>query len=300
MDLEKQEFEKFQFFDLESESIWKMLAVISVFPMAHLHTSSSFLQFIIALYCKLLNTKLIITYHGNLGRFGAFKNLLTGLSVWLSHTTVVLNSSSLKMATKWNSNSILISAFIRPFNVVPLRQDILQNVLGIKSKYKYMFCTNAGNVTFDKNGHEIYGISDLISVFEEMAKSCLIISDPTGNYQKYIRMKRKVPLPENILFITYYHDFCGILELSDAFIRNTTTDGDSISIREALFYHTVAFASDCVPRPMGCRLYNDIFRMDFENKLEEALKNPEEKYQDTNSEDTTGKLISIYNGLAIR
>ena len=46
--------------------------------------------------------------------------------------------------------------------------------------------------------------------------------------------------------------------ISTAFIRNTSTDGDSISIKESLSLKTSVYATQVTDRPLGVNLYTDI------------------------------------------
>ena len=289
--LEKRNYKHFHFIDLGMESIWKLACKILRYKAIHLHTSNPYLNLVVAIYCFLLRKRLIITLHGNWNRFGFAKNSATRMAVFLSYKTLVQNTFSLKNALNWNSKATLISSFLPPGNVVPLDPILREDLLNFKSRFNLTFCTNAWNVTFDKHGKEIYGICDLIGIFENTPNCCLLISDPSGNYERFARNKFTT-LPYNVLFIKESHDFCNVLKLSDAFIRNTTTDGDSISIHEAMFYEIPVFASNCVPRPAGCILFNDIQKIDLEMRLESYRgENKMPKVAD----DTTSQLIQIYN-----
>ena len=64
---------------------------------------------------------------------------------------------------------------------------------------------------------------------------------------------------DNIFFIDYPHPYFEVLKHSDFFIRNTSTDGDALSVKEALWLGVPALCSDVVDRPEGVRLfkYND-------------------------------------------
>jgi hypothetical protein len=46
-----------------------------------------------------------------------------------------------------------------------------------------------------------------------------------------------------------------VFRKTDVFLRPTATDGDSVSVRECLFYGATVLASDAVPRPDGCVTY---------------------------------------------
>jgi hypothetical protein len=93
--------------------------------------------------------------------------------------------------------------------------------------------TVASDVSFDKFGNEIYGISELLRYFGDVHDSLLIIADPTANYKKYIS-KNYPNLLCNGYFINEKINFHELLKISDVFIRNTSTDGDSLSLREAI------------------------------------------------------------------
>ena len=68
-------------------------------------------------------------------------------------------------------------------------------------------------------------------------------------------MKKHGFLPDNIFFITYSHDFFEVINLTDALLRATTMDGDSLSINEALYFNKDVITSNVVDRPNGCILY---------------------------------------------
>ena len=74
-------------------------------------------------------------------------------------------------------------------------------------------------------------------------------------------------------------------------IRATSTDGDSLSVREALDSGVRVLATDCVDRPDGVTLfkYNDVV------SLSDALRF---KYVDgenhTCSDDVIGSIVKLY------
>lgn len=265
--LRNRDYDSFCFYDFKKKSVWNIFLKIPQYKTVHLHTSHVYFQLIIAVYCRLFNSRSIITYHGNWGRYGFLKNFAAGLSARFAFEALVQNQESLIKVQKWNKNAILLSAYIPPINVLPPDNYVFRDVLTLKAKYKYLFCTNASNLTFDKNGQEIYGILQLITNISCTGASALVISDPSGIYKNYAIHSLK-EIPENVLFITGAHDFWNVLKLSNAFIRNTTTDGDSISIHEAISCQVLVFATACVSRPPECILFTDITKIDFVKELQ--------------------------------
>ena len=98
----------------------------------------------------------------------------------------------------------------------------------------------------DKYGQEIYGVSELIAFFSERPSWGLVISDPSGTYKK-----KNYLLPKNILILDSPHSFQKVFDYADCFIRYTSTDGDSLSIHEALDFGLSVVATDVVDRPHG-------------------------------------------------
>ncbi|SFB41648.1 glycosyltransferase [Algoriphagus aquimarinus] len=246
---------QFTYFDLKRKSKIKLFILIWKSKVVHLHTSNSYFRFFVVLYCRLLLKKIIFTFHGNLGRYNLFRNLIDKLSILFSNYPIVINFDSFNISYKINSETKLISAFIPQSSIVPL-EDNLNTYLNVKStEYQYIFCTNAFDVSYDKFGNEVYQILELVNVFaeSELNNQYLIISDPSGNYNKFL-IKKGIKVPENILFINFPHDFNAVLKKSDCFIRYTTTDGDSLSVKEALMLNKNVIASDVVQRPYGVQL----------------------------------------------
>ncbi len=66
-----------------------------------------------------------------------------------------------------------------------------------------------------------------------------------------LRSAPNVFLVEEVSSRTFY----GLLESSDAFVRATSQDGDSVALREAVSCGVAIVASDCVVRPHGAELF---------------------------------------------
>lgn len=245
----------FSFVSLNPRALAKSYKILLAAKFIHVHTSNVYVRFSFALLCKILKTKLITTYHGNLKRFSPIPNLIDTISLKMTNCPIVLNEYSLGIAKKINRRASLIPAFIPPGNheiQKPLPKSISNKLENFD--YKNCFCTNAYAVNFDKNGCEIYGIIDLVTIFQKHNQLGLIISDPSGAYKKYFS-QNKIQLSENILIIAEPHSFLPILKFSNCFIRATSTDGDSLSIKEALYFDKKVIASDCVSRPTSCITY---------------------------------------------
>ncbi|HEV7381204.1 MAG TPA: hypothetical protein VGN64_15510 [Dyadobacter sp.] len=280
------------FLDLKRTSITGVIHAILSHPVIHLHTSNTYLQFLITLLTRFLNRKLIITFHGNMGRYGNFRDILTKLCCKYCTVPIVQNEYSYQKAINLNTRTILLSAYIQARIQTPLSPTTALLIEAFTYKYDYLFCTNASTLSFDRSELEIYGIGDLTDVFANLPKAGLIISDPSGRYIRYIGTKNA--LPPNICFISTPHDFLSILDYADCLIRNTTTDGDSISIHEALEKGVIVMATDCVSRPVGCRTYRHISNLDLIAELKSAQRDQCCSTGESNA-NVTNALVDLYD-----
>lgn len=223
--------------------------------IVHLHTSNSFLRFMLSLYCLVWKIPLILTIHGNLGRFGWLGNLFDTLAVYMARVPVILNEESLCRAIKFNPHSVQISSFLPPLEIESIPEPMVADVKRMANDYRLLFCTSAYRLNYDSYGNEIYGILDLVKIFQALSAYALVISDLSGDYSSHF-MKIGLKLPENVYIIDGQHPFIPVLKMCDVYIRATSTDGDSLALKEALFYRKPVIATNVVSRPKSCLLYN--------------------------------------------
>lgn len=258
----------FEFYDLKNFSLISLYSSIRRHTYAHLHTSSPYLRLFFAILSNLCRTKSILTIHGNLLRFGVIKNISDKFSIKLCSYPIVINKNSYNIAIKLNKNTKLYSAYIPSIIEEPLPSDLVDSISELKKKYSRIIVTNAYNRSFDKDGAEIYGIDFLINLFKTETEYAFIISDPSGSYYShYYDMCKKA---DNILIINYPHSFIKILEHSNYYIRNTSTDGDSLSIHEAIDMGVRVFATDVVDRPDDVIIFKRDDKYDLLSQLKKT------------------------------
>lgn len=241
---------KFSFCSTQQGYVSNILKSSKNHQVVHLHISNSKLRiFLIFILRFILRKKVIITVHGKIGKHKGFVDYnLDKLALRLVNIPILLNNTTFELSRKINSKSVIFTPFIPPLN------KILDLSLTLKDKLdtfllhsNQIFCTNASSLAYDQTGNEIYGITSLVKVFSELNEDKkLIISDPTGKNLDYC--KKNLTITKNIFFITQPHNFSGIIDLSNCFIRATTTDGDSLSVKESLHFKTPVIASNCIER----------------------------------------------------
>lgn len=262
----------YRFIDLKDTPKIKILKEFIIADKIHLHTSNVYLRFVLSLLGAVMSKKFDYTLHGDLGRYKSkFANLLDLWSLKLARRPVLLNKKSYAKGVQLNRQSVLGTSFIPPEeDRDQLPEDLKLFLSKIRRGTKRIYCTNAYNLSYDKTGKEIYGIFHLISIFSELSHLGLVISDPSGAYKKIIQEQR-CRIPENIFIISRPHSFYKVIEACDGTIRNTSTDGDSISVKESLYLNKLTFCSNVVSRPKGAIIFQ---QDELKNILKAIETNP--------------------------
>jgi len=156
-------------------------------------------------------------------------------------------------------------------------------------------------------GHDLYGIDmmiELVSLLKENYPNIgLILSINGGQKADVERLVDECRDRVGNHFLVVQEslpDISRILRSSDLFVRPTSTDGDSVSVREALYLGTPVVASDAVPRPNECRVFLTRDIDDFAKSVRQALVDlPELKKQVEATElpDNAREHMKVYKQL---
>lgn len=273
------------FLDYKSVPVWRMLGEMRRFDLIHLNVSNPVLLFFLVLYCRLLSRKVMLTLHGNYGRFGLVKNWMVRQSLRMATIPVVINSESYAACRGFNDGMKLIPAFIPPQEDEVLQDEVIALLGRLRAEGKTIVSTNASNVAYDASGNEIYGVDFLVRHFLDSEDSALIVSDPSGNYKR----RYQDVVSQSVFFIGYPHPYYEVLKRVDCFVRNTSTDGDALSVKEAMNLGVKVLCTDVVDRPRGVSL----FRYCDEASFEMAMKQAGNVACDV--EDASVKLLQLYH-----
>ena len=261
---------EYAFKDSRGNSLLSLLRDIKQYDLVHFNLSNPVLQFVLVVYSRIIGKKVVMTLHGNYGRFGWLKNSMVRIAIRCATVPIVINEQSYEACKKLNKRIQLIPAFIPPQKEEPLQNEAVELLERLHTEGRKIFSTNASNVAQDKFGQDIYGVDFLIDYFQDKKEDALVISDPTGNYKKrYCNLQF-----DNIFFIDYPHPYFEVLKRADYFIRNTSTDGDALSVKEALWLGVPALCTDVVDRPKGVRL----FKYNDKDSFEECLNSNDAQY----------------------
>lgn len=160
------------------------------------------------------------------------------------------------------------SAFIPPDlnnedSIIDKYPSAIKSLLTIKGNF--IVIASAFKPNLGPNGEDIYNLSETINCFrslsDEFPNLYFLFAIAHFDDTDFSRIIEKninellISRP-NVLLLCDQNELWPLFKKSVLFIRPTTTDGDSISVRESLFFNCPVIASDVVPRPDGVILLN--------------------------------------------
>lgn len=278
---------QYAFKDYKSCKPWIVLKDISKAEIIHFHISNPVYLYILVMCSRILGKTTIMTLHGDYGRFNWLKNWFVRRSIKTVNVPIVINEKSYNSCKSFNKNLRLITAFIPPLGKQLLQKEIISLLELQHRNKKTVISTNAFNVSYDKDGNDTYGIDFLVKFFEYSEDMVLVVSDPSGNYHK----KYAGLISESIIFVDYPHPYFELLKNVDAFVRNTSTDGDALSVKESLYLGLPTFCTDVVDRPEGVCTFKYSDRESFNKCLNSIGSKPLPQCKIDNGAE---KLIELY------
>lgn len=268
---------------------------------------------------KILKKKLILTFHGNEVFWKECNNLYKKLLIYnykkLDKIICVnLNVKNELIGYGINKNKIeVISAYINPVENEYDFINIPESVWRFINNSNFLISAN-GWVRF-YNNQDLYGIDMLIELIRKLKNAgynvSLLIALLGINmqnhseklyYEELINKIKEYNLQSNIMiFEVNDTEFYPILKKSKLFLRPTNTDGDAVSIREALYYKVVTIASDIVERPEGTILCRTRDVDELYIKTIDVIENYniyKEKIKDIKQPNNSEKLLGVYKELS--
>jgi glycosyltransferase involved in cell wall biosynthesis len=228
-----------------------------------------------------------------------------------STTILIVVNSNIKefcLSIGIHPNKIfLIPAFIPPVFEKEEINEIPREIWDFLDQHNPIISANAFKITIFK-GEDVYGIELCMDLCYKLKQNwnnlgLMFFLPEIGDRQYFSYLQKRIielKLQNNFLFVTQPVQMYPILWKSDIFVRPTITDGDSVSIREALYYGIPVVASDCVIRPKEVILFQNGNKEQFIEKVTEVLENYS-KYKNLVDSieivDEAEKIIKIYSNL---
>lgn len=257
--------------------------------------------------------KIIITIHGESFIFSIknanwLKKKIIKLSLQNTAHIIAVNDKIYRSLIEFGIETRKISivpAFIPPSNQTKDYLEIPEEIWTFMSNHYPILSANAYNLSFHE-GKDLYGIDLCIELCNNLRYKfpnigfivCIALIDDMHYFNQLMEHVNKLGLERNFVFIAQRLNFYPILMKCNVFIRPTNTDGDALSIREALYYGIPVIASDVIDRPNGSIIFFNRNINDLTQKTMDLLENYA-KYKTENipfkNEDNFLKIMEIYN-----
>lgn len=249
----------------------------------HYHIPSVKPKRIIGFFNRILPKKglRLLTQHGAANRLfeKANGNIVSTLNTFDAIICVKKNDAAFMKDKGVNTTLIEIPAFIPPklkdedFSLIP------EHVWNFMKSHKPIISLNGANYNLI-NGRDLYGMDLTVELLERLIQNYpdigFVFFRPyvrkgiLDDIKNYIETRN---LTKNILIVHDSVPFYPVLLKSDIFLRPTLTDGDAVSIREAIHFKIPTLTSDAVERPDGCVLFKKGSLDDLYDKTIMMLEN---------------------------
>lgn len=212
-----------------------------------------------------------------------------------------------------NENKIeVIPEYVKPFKTKEDFESIPESVWEFVNNANFLIAAN-GWIRF-YNNEDLYGVDMLIDLIYELNKKNIHVSlifallgtesQSMEEKQYYYDLKIKIKelgIEDDIfIFESKNKEFYPILQKSQLFIRPTNTDGNSVSVMEAIDLKIPCITSDACPRPEGTVLFKTRDIEDLVEKSIEVIENYKfykEKAQDSVLENNAEGLLELYKNI---
>lgn len=270
-------------FNIRRINFWGYFRHFSKCKLISIHSGLNSLRLINILSGKLLGKKVVLTIHAypELKRgFGRkFDEFLFGLC---DHIISVNNEILGRVSLPGHKTSVQY-AFLPPVmkeeKALPVTLIALLDAQ--KAKGNTIICSNAWRLDRFRD-QDLYGVDMCIKAAKSFKEGgynfhfIFNISTIDMYGQQFNVYKDEIQaagLENDFSLINEELSFVKLMEKSDIVVRPTNTDGDSLSIREAIYLNKPVISSDVVERPEGTILFKNRDQGDFESKLKYIMGN---------------------------
>jgi len=272
----------------------------------HSHTHSWKDRAALVFISRMRRKKIIFTFHSlreERNDLTIFEKILVKYVLKKSNIILTAGENERNKLLKWggiNANVRVIPTFIPP------KREKFYIPMFIKkfiNAHKIIITANGSNMNFYK-GDDLYGLDMFIDLCAKLKKDydigfiyCLTEITDKNYYNKIINLINDFKLQDNFILVNENIELWPIIEKSNLFIRPSNSDGDSISVREALYYRVPVIASDVIIRPEGIILFKSRDNKDLYNKVVSVLDNYniiKEKIVKIKAKDYAREILEIY------
>ncbi len=267
--------------------LWRMMTGGA--KVIHIHTSRNLIRVLSAMVCRLAGKKLVITVHGESLANGLGKGS-TPLSRWFIRRA--MRRADHVFGVNDDVRRVCLDIGVAPERVTTLPAFIplpAEKVSAEKLPPEVASFVAAHSPTIVGagwfgaiiNGQDVYrfdfmlrSLARLRQQFPTLGQVILVSgTHDDAAREKTMALRDELGLAEHVLFVDSVPTdvACSIYDACDVFVRPTTSDGDSVALREAMHLGKPSVVSNAVPRPAGGVLFRTDDLDDYVTKLSAVL-----------------------------
>ena len=250
-------------FNLRSHRPASYFRMLMCADLVHIHSSDWRLRFFHMLVALVLAKPAVVTLHSHrhASRF------IIRADRWVLRRAAQRIFVSERLAQKFkfdDGRSHIMPAFLPPAWALepPLPPEVSALIRQKKQQGFTIAVSNASRLDiFD--GVDLYGLDLCLAACETLKQTgstvvfLFVVSTPSERLAEINRQIKKSELQNVFYVIQDKLSFLRLIKAADVVVRATSSDGDSLTVREGLLLNRPVVASDCVPRPAGVQLFRN-------------------------------------------
>ena len=272
------------------------------YDIIHCHVSGGYRKFYLSLFKKLYkNASLIYTIHGDVGKLLNDKKSIKALNS-ADGVICVQQGDSIKLR-KLLSDSVHLRDIPAFFVTKSNSNDTLPEYIQcfISSNASASLLVVSGKIVVSDKYYDLYGLLDAAKLFKRLKEKgidvkmlMILIGEIASKDQLAIfnEIKQIVGSDSDFMISESIAAIDKVFSASKIYLRPTKTDGDSLSVREALSCGCNVVASNVSNRPDGTILYDGSLDNMVEKTISVLSESQAVDYCDV---DYYNDLIAFYN-----
>nr|WP_288931208.1 glycosyltransferase [uncultured Allomuricauda sp.] len=268
-------------YNIRSKNLLKYIKLIVQSDIVHIHTGVWWLRCFHIFTAFLLRKKVIVTIH-------SLSNLSNNILIQFTRLFLILNKKTITVSDEVAKKIKPKAEYIMPAFLPPVMEEektLPTEILRILEECKdsKIIVSNAFKLVLHKN-EDLYGLDLMIDVARMVKKEkkrykiifvVATINDRLRLYDSYMGIIKEEELENVISLIPYSISFVRLMQKSDLVVRATNTDGDALTVREAMFFKIPIIASNVVKRPENVILFKNRDSNDLFSKIIKVLEKGE-------------------------
>ena len=299
---------KNNYFNIKSLNIFKYLKRIIASDVLFIHSGNKLLKKLHIITGKLFGKKIIITLHGYGPRRKMPFRAIDAALFKLADKIILVNSDIYKKLSLPLDKCIVKHAFLPPVmsEEPSLPEYINEQIKIARQQNKIIICANASRLD-THNNQDLYGLDICVETIRRLVNKGIPVyfiftvsslAKGENRFNEALSLIKKYKLENNFLLLNEKLSFVKLIESSDIVLRPTNTDGDALTVREALFLGKKVLASDIVERPEGTSLFKTRDIDDLEKRLSLLInENNSKKDNNSTAENDSNSLKDFYSTL---